>query len=452
MATDAEDRHHRRSAPVGSVSEDDLADENNGPSTSWRIQVAGRELRLGRIGTLALSRSVDQGVLGLASILLAWRLGIDGFVPVSALLVINSFSVVGSDFGLGSEILRSTIGTCSRRAVRRVRTINGGIALVGLAIALVLPEPVSVLVACGGLIWLTSAEAFVRKQSLIRQGRVSRAAGAEMTGSAVVAAGIGIALVFPEHATAIVGIALAGKHAAEATVARGWADVLASKGASSWEIWLWLTSILNFSIANVDYILVATFVSARTFAIYSLGYRLAALFVSQVSYVVNRVTLVDFGESHRKMRLAHAYQKRRRQMFVIGMAAGAVTALGAPLIPLLIGSQWRDSMVVVLALACAVPWRMCSGLGYSVMLAAGSARRATAWEASRLVAVIAILSLGGLFGLASFTFAAVVVAIGTAVGYDRAAIRISGAREPSPLMIGTPVAFGCAALATWLLL
>ena len=417
-----------------------------------RVRLGKRGIRLGRVGTLALSRSADQGVLGLAGIVLAWRLGVNGFVPVSALLVINSFAVVGSDFGLGSELLRSPVGTCSLRAVHRVRYLNGLIAAVCCVTAIALPQPVSILVGCGGLIWLTSAEGFIRKQALIRQGRVRRAAVSETTGAIVLVGGVGFALAVPHNAPLIVGIALAAKHFTEASLNRGWAEVLAPNGNRSWEIWLWLTGVLNFAIANVDYVLVATFVSARVFAIYSLGYRVAALFVAQISYVVNRVTLVDFGKSYRAGSLGKTYESRRRQMFRFGFAAACVTAAGAPLLPLVIGSQWRDSMVVVLALACAVPWRMCLGLGYSVMLAAGSARRATGWEASRLVVVVAVLSVGGIFGLASFTFAAALVSIGTALGYDRAAVRLSGARPRSALILFAPVAVIGAGLSTWVLL
>lgn len=421
-------------------------------SGTWHLHFSGRRLSLGRSGTLAVSRVVDQGVLGLASVLLAWRLGIHGFVPVSALLVLNSFSVVGSDLGLGTELLRRDAGTLAPRSVASVRLVNLGVAVVSAAVGLALPMPASVLVIGGGLVWGASGEAFIRKSALIRLGRMGRAATGEMIGSAVLATALACALLVPASATAIMIAGLVGKHLGESLADQGWRPAFVSGRSRSWEPWLWLNSVLNFAISNVDFVLVAALVSSRAFAVYSLGFRIAAVFVAQVSYVVTRVSLVDFGDAHRERSLERSYAQRRRQMFLFGLGAALVTASISPALLLFLGHQWKDVVGVVVVLACAIPWRMCAGLGLNVLLATDGARRAARWEASRLAVAVAVLAIGGAFGLASFTIAAAVVAIGTAIGYDRAAIRVSPGLGRSWLLIASPAAIAASALAAWVLL
>ena len=417
-------------------------------SPGWRLKAGRREVDLGRSGTLAISRLVDQGVIGLASLLLAWRLGVSGFVPISVLLVVNSLSVVGSDFGLGTELLRARAGMLSRRAVRGVRLINVSVVVVAALVGALLQAPARDIVIGGGLIWACSAEAFIRKSALIRLGRVRRAAIGELAGTACFALAVMAALIAPTAPVPLVIAGLVGKHLMESLVNRGLDDAYSVEGAIRWDLWLWSNSILNFAISNADFVLIAGFVSSEAFAIYSLGFRVAAALVAQFSYVVNRVSLVDFGEAHRQHDLRRSYQARRSQMLQFGVIAGLVTALCAPLL-LLLGDQWRDSIGVVLVLACVVPWRMCAGLGLSVIIAAGGAKRAAAWEASRLITATIVLAMGARFGLGPFTFSAACVAIGTAVGYDRLALRTAGSSGPSLLQLTAPAGVVAAGLAAW---
>jgi O-antigen/teichoic acid export membrane protein len=397
---------------------------------------------------LAVSRLVDQGVVGLTSLLLAARLGVEAFVPVSALLVVNSFSVAASDFGLGTELLRAKSGTLSRQAVHGMRRTNLFLLVVAALVGLLFEAPARDVVIGGGLVWACSAEAFVRKSALIRLGHARRAAIGELAGSAVFAVAVLAVLVDPLAPVPTLVAGLVGKHLLEACVNRGWDDVYSGDGASRWDLWLWSNSILNFAVSNVDFVLIAWFVSAEAFAVYSVGFRVAAALVAQLSYVVNRSSLVDFGEAHRERSLSSSYQRRRGQMLRVGILAGAATALCSPAL-LLLGGQWRDSVGVVLVLACVVPWRMCGGLGLNVVVAANGARRVAVCEAWRLAGATVVLAFGAQSGLGSFTFVAACVAIATAVAYDRLALRMAGGPARSALQVTAPVGVVAAALATW---
>src|SRR3546814_687234 len=332
-----------------------------------------------------------------------------------------------------------------------MRIANVTVAVVAALIGTLLQPPAPEVVIGGGLIWACSAEAFVRKSALIRLGHVRRAAIGELAGSAVVAVAVAAVLIDPRAPVLVVVAGFIGKHLVESLLNRGWDDVYSTEGATRWDLWLWSNSILNFAISNVDFVLVAALISSEAFAVYSLGFRVAASLVAQFSYVVNRISLVDFGEAHRHGSLDRTYRHRRHQMLRFGVLAGGVTVLCAPALVLL-GDQWRDAIGVVLVLACVVPWRMCAGLGLNVVIAVDGAKRVAAWEARRLIVAAIVLAMGAQFGLGSFAFSAACVAIGTSVGYDRLALSTARSAGRSELQVAAPVGILAAGLAAWALL
>ena len=92
----------------------------SGPTPGAPVGGAGRRLPI-----LLASRVIEQCVLGGASLLLAARLGLDGFAPVSALLVVNSAAVTLSDYGIGLAALRCPPGeTVALRSLQRMRLVN----------------------------------------------------------------------------------------------------------------------------------------------------------------------------------------------------------------------------------------------------------------------------------------------------------------------------------------
>ena len=85
-----------------------------------------------RVGALLVSRSAEQAVLGIGSILLARAVGLEAFVPISVLLIVTSMSLTLSDYGLGADALRLEEGRlASLGELRRVRACNAVIAAIG---------------------------------------------------------------------------------------------------------------------------------------------------------------------------------------------------------------------------------------------------------------------------------------------------------------------------------
>lgn len=406
----------------------------NSRGGAWEIPFRGGRRSLGRSGTLLVSRVIEQGVLGLANFALAWRLGLDGFAAVSALLIVNSFAIVGSDFGLGTEILRRPIGGLSPRARTRVRLVNSGIALITMVVAVAVVSGSWRLVVVGsGLLWLVSAEAFILKSAALRLGESGSAAFAEVAGSTVFAAGLAAAIVRPSSAVVAVAGALTVKHAVEALWVRRSSRVFSAAGVAGWSPSIWLAGVLTFAIGNVDFVLVGIFFSTAVFSLYTLAFRISSLLVAQVSYVVQRVALVDFGESPTPVELASAYGHRVRQLFGAGVATALLTALASPLLPWIIGSQWTPAVAVIMVLAVATPWRMVGGLGGYLAIAVDGSRQLARWEASRLVVLTLWLVGAALVGFPWFVSAVAIGTVATAVAYDGLASRLATVR-PSTML------------------
>lgn len=432
----------------------DLEDQGrNHPTQSRAIEfsIIRRRIKFGRSGTLLVSRVYEQGVLGLASVLLAWRLGVGAFAPVSALLVVNSLSITLSDFGLGTDLMRRKVGNLAPNAVWRVRVFNAAIVSITLTSGLLLSGETKTILYASGFIWLSAAEARIRKNALVRLDRATRAAIVEIFGATALVVCVVIAVLQPDSATVIVSVGLILKNLVEALLCRGWGRVLRPTGEHTWSMSVWISSLLGFAISNVDFLIVAWVISPEAFSVYSLGFRISALFVSQISYVVNRVALVDFGEAHRDGTLGMAYTARRRQLFALGIAAGALTVIATPLLVAILGRQWLPVIGVTIVLSIVTPWRMCTGLGLSTAIAVGHAAQLSRWEASRLVIATSTLALAGLGGLRPFAIAAAAIVVLTTIGYDQAALRYARMRERSALLLVSPVAGVLIAVAATLL-
>ena len=218
---------------------------------------AGRRFR-----TLLVSRVVEQGVLGAASLLLAAYLGPQAFAPIAILFIVNSGAVTLSDFGVGLAALRCPpdqhIGTGARR---RMRLINLSLLAAGLAAAVVVRGEIGLFIGSSVAIWWSSAEAFVQKASAINRGFGTRSAVSELLGitAFVVVIAVGVAM-----SDVFVGVA-AGfvvKHLVEWIVARHPRDVFSSRGAVFDLKELWVSQALAYTIANVDYAIVGIVLGA----------------------------------------------------------------------------------------------------------------------------------------------------------------------------------------------
>src|SRR5690606_1743537 len=75
--------------------------------TSATVTTTATKPRISRVfAALTLGRVMEQGLLGLAMLLLAARLGVRDFAPVSVLFVVNSLSATLADHGVAYSVLR----------------------------------------------------------------------------------------------------------------------------------------------------------------------------------------------------------------------------------------------------------------------------------------------------------------------------------------------------------
>ena len=307
-------------------------------------QAAAREASLGgagrRLPILLASRVIEQCVLGGAALLLAARLGLDAFAPVSALLVVNSAAVTLSDYGIGLAALRCPPGhRVALRSLQRMRLVNLAILAAGVVAGIAAGGTVGVLVAASAAIWCVSAEAFVRKAAAIANGHGRESAVAELMGSAVFALPV-LALATGSRALAVVGAALVLKHVVEAVVAHSGRSVFGPDGAVPRLRSLCSTQVLAYGLGNIDYVIVAVVLGASAFSVYSLAYRVAVAVPSVVAYVATRTAVADLSSAAHQAERQARYSRYVQPLFLIGVASAVLAAAIGLVLPSLLGNGW----------------------------------------------------------------------------------------------------------------
>jgi O-antigen/teichoic acid export membrane protein len=345
------------------------------------------------------------------------------------------------------RLLSAPLRSLGVRSIWIVRSLGAGIAIVGVVTGGIVGGTVGVVIAACGVIWAVSAEAYVRKAALIRLQRTSWVAGVEVAGTVVfgVAAAAGVA--WPADAVAWVGAAFVAKHVLEAVACRGWHSAFAEHGEGlEHALHVWLTQVLAYGCANVDFVVVGVMLSSAAFSVYSLAFRIAAVITSQVSYAAQRVMLVEFGEAADEHERQAVYESRLRGLFTTGLLAMSGTMLLAPLFPWVLGSDWDAIVGCTVVLAIGIPWRMTLGITGTMTLGAGMARRLTGWEVIRLVLTVIGLVIGASFGFRSFVVAATVVAVATAYLLHVFATTATSTRVPKWLGVASIAAVALAVL------
>lgn len=403
------------------------------------IDVEPTERRIGRVrslraavdsraGRLLAARVVEQGSLGLVSLVLARWLGIEAYAPVAALVVWNSFAIVASDLGIGTVIMSGRGRAAGLDQVRRVRVVNAVVAAVAIGSSSMFDGSVAAALPWVGALWLASGEAFIRKSALLRLGREGRVALSEIVASVVFVGVASTIAVAADRAVVLVGAALTAKHVIEIIAAGGWQEGLAEHGTGRAGS-VWWTQVTAYATANVDFVVVGLVVSAGAFSVYSLGFRIAALVTSQVAYAFGRLVLVDLGRAEDRPARQRVYDSRIRLLFGVGVLAAALAVAAAAVLPMALGSQWADSAWVVVILAIAAPWRMVLGVTGALMVAGDRAATLVRWEVGRLAATAAVLLLAAQGGLWPFTGAVAAVAIAATALYNRLATAATGLDE-----------------------
>lgn len=386
--------------------------------------------RRGGARHLLAARILEQGAIGLGSLLLARRLGVEGFAPLSALFVFNSFAVLASDFGLGLAVLRGPLGSVGWGALHRLRWVNSGIVVLGGVIGLVLGGETGVLVFSCGLIWWLSAESYVRRSALLRQGQVMRVAFMEGVGAVSFAALIAVAWWQADSALVLAASAFVALHAVSVLLSSGWGHAFGPGHPGRDVLVVWLTQLLAYGSANIDFVIVSVVLGATAFSVYSVGFRVAAVVTAQVSYAAHRLMVVDFGQGDGSSDHQGVYDHRMRQLFPVGLAACALTIVIAPVLPLILGDEWTSVTGVVVVLSIAVPWRTVLGVSGALAMGADRTRVLLRWEVLRLVVIAAALTVAAFASFGAFVAAASATAIVTAYGLHRAMCHSTGVRVP----------------------
>jgi len=401
-----------------------------------------------RIAPLLVSRSAEQAVLGIGSVLLARVLGLEEFAPISVLLIVNSMALTLSDYGLGADALRLEAGRlASRGELRRVRWRNMGVAVVTLVLGGVIGGDVGVVVAIGGLLWGASAESFVRRSAALRGGAVGSVVRSELAGASLLAVGVVAATTADEHALTVFGLALVAKQLVEVVVVRTWREQFADVEPVRDTRILWWAQVVAYAIANVDYLILGLFQPAEVFSVYVLAFRLANALPSQLSFVAGRVLSVDLAAESDGAR-QEVYRRYTKTLFLLGSGGAVATGILAQLLPDVLGEEWRTITWVLTALACSVPWRMVLGVAGTLAVVAQRSQDLLTLELIHLTLLVAAYAAAAAVELRAF-----VVTVGGSVvianlAYHRVAGRMAGIRPWSqlvPLAGATLVAIGAAA-------
>lgn len=386
---------------------------------------------------LFIARLFEQAALGAGSLLLAGVLGVDDFAPISLLIVINSFAVIASDFGLGLAIMRLPPDhRVALRSLHQLRAVNGAITVAGILAGAAIGGTNGWLVALSALTWSTSAEAFVRKSAALRLMAEKRVALAEGLGAVAFLLIVCASVAEPSWALPLTGFAFAAKQIIEAAVSAPWRDMFAVDGEPPAPWALLGTQVLAFAIRNVDFLIVGAVFAPAVFSVYVLAWRAANLAPAQLARVATRVSMVSFAENeeHRQ----ELYDRYVRNLFGLGLAGGALTAAAAPLLPLLLGESWRSATGVIIVLAIAVPFRMVLGISVSLAMASGVARHLMGWEVARLALNVAFFAAAATFGFPALVAAVALMSILPGAHYNVMFARRSGLR-PAPYLLPAAV-------------
>lgn len=355
-----------------------------------------------RLPALLASRVVEQCVIGLASLLLAARLGPAEFAPVSVLLIVNSAALTLSDWGVGLSVLRRAPGErVARRALAGMRVANLTLLAGGVLAGLAVGGATGTVLVASAAIWWSTAEAYLAKAAAINIGDGHRAAVAEIVGSVVFVVPV-VALATGSAAVAIVGGALIAKHLAEALVAGRPGFAFAADGARPELGAMWGTQLLAFLVGNADYVVVALVLGAEAFSIYSVGYRVAVAIPSVVAYAATRTSLADLGAAGSPALRQTRFLAYVRPLFVLGVAGALLAAAVGAVLPGMLGSGWAGLAATTVVLAVAAPWRMVFGQAGALTLVARRSRALVARQIVQLVGFVVLGALAALVGYGAF--------------------------------------------------
>jgi PST family polysaccharide transporter len=386
------------------------------------------------VRALTASRIADQVALGVGSLLLARELGPTAFAPMAVLFVVNSLAAQVSDFGVGFAVLRLAPGhTLARSSLRRTRQANGAILAAGLVVALVVQGHVGITLAASVVVWMLSAESYIRKAAALKTGSPRNVATAEMAGAAVFLVGSATAALL-ELGIGWLAALFVVKWLVELVVVRDWAGTFTFDGAraSSWHEWA--GQMVTYAAGNVDFLIIGVFLSPAELSAYVVAFRLASVAPALLSGPITHDGFVEFSSAVGPDERSAHYEHAVRRAALLGAVGTVAVLAAAPIVPLLLGSDWGQASGLMAVLSFAVPWRMLVGITVALAVTAGEARLVVRWELMRLAALVAALLVAAQFGVVACA-AAVAVTATIAISFEhRAAVRCAHLVAPRWLL------------------
>lgn len=375
---------------------------------------------------MAVGRIADQAALGLAGVVLAARLSVDAYAPVALILVCHSVAATLSDLGLAHELLRLATGErAAVRYLRAVRAVNGG-CLVVAAVLWVAGLPV---IALAALLWALNSEAMLRQSTTMLDEDHKRLGLAQVVAAVVLAA-------------LVVGVADDARTLGLAIVARVVVELLLLRPCGRWfgadvdarrdlePARVFATHSIGFGNRNVDFLIGAPFVGTAGFARYVFAYRLANAGFAPVGTIATRLGIAELAGGGDE--LEERYRRGTAVLFAGGTVAAVITAVGALIVPAVVGDRWSGAVAIMLFLTVALPFRFIDGVISPLLYVSANHGQAVTLELARLAVIVAAVLVGalvgGVTGLAIAMSAATIVSV--VAGHRVAATKAGVATPP----------------------
>ena len=182
--------------------------------------------------------------------------------------------------------------------------------------------------AAGGAIWLLSAEAYVRKATMIRANRPQRVFAAETLGAGVFLAAAVVAMV--TETPEVLGVGLVLKHLVECVALPLQGTVDRTGHLSSHQEWF--GQMATFGASNADYVVVMLLLPPAAFSVYVMAFRLANALPALVGQALTQDTFVELASSPagaRDRAVMTTVRRRVVRLSVVGATGGIVAAVVA---------------------------------------------------------------------------------------------------------------------------
>lgn len=358
-----------------------------------------------------LARILDQGGVGLVTLLLAQRSTIEAYGAIALLLIGYAAATTLADLGVAHELLRLAPGDrAAARNLRVLRTVSWVVGSAGVASAIVAPGRITTAAAAGAVIWGLAGWVYLRQSAALLQGEHRRLALAGGCGSLVLVTSVVLFARGPAAVT-VVGLALIVRLLLEGALLPSAKAYFSGGGRRLRPASVFATHLVAYGGRNLDYLVAGPVLGGAAFAQYVLAYRLANSCYAPFGAVTTRLGITTLGDStgtHGEGR----YRALLASLATLGLLAGVATVVASMALDDVAGERWSSAGRLMAVLAIAMPWRFIEGLIAPVAYTAGRHGDAVKVEAVRLVVIALAVLVGthwGIFGLAVAMTAATIV-------------------------------------------